>query len=301
MHLVTDDTPTGYALNAVLKDNGWFEDSRVDPYGEPFPLLDNETTIIGNFALDPKDDYSYKQPDHYWYFPTYEPRIDNKYTYFNPKVASPLMFLGVMEKLRNEVFYGEQDTTLNQLVNVLSAYSGKKLQYLNPKYEAVINVARNILAYANLYKEQATREVIESYLTIGKAPDETINFLVNNTVFNNARYVEDRVAHAQMFATTLNAQNHPTMNVSVVHAEQDMGLIANEMAKRMVANGSNNYMAITYKNNYVVLTSNVFEQLAPFFGQGFAYKGGAGTYSFFMRGLEDNTLYKAMKEMFKEL
>ena len=298
MHLVTDDTPTGYAINAVLKDNGWFEDTRVDPYGEPFPLLENDTIIIGNFTVDPRDDYSSSQPDRYWYFPTYEPKKVDKHVYHNEKVSSALMVYAVLDKLRNEVFYGDQDNVFSNLMNALQAYSGKKLQYLNPKYSPLVEVAQKILTYANMYKEKAQRSVVESYLSIGKADDEEVNMLVDNVLFNNTRYIEERLAHAQMFSTVLNADNHPRMDVSVVHAEQELGLIANEQAKRLVEKGSMNYMSVVYKNGYVIVVSNIFEELVPAFGPTFSYHGGAGVYSFFMTGLKDDTLYRAMKEMF---
>jgi len=299
LHLVTDDTPTGYALNTVLEATGWFEDTRVDTYGDAFPLLEEDTVIIGNFSVDPKDDYSTMQPEHYWYFPTYEPKVKDKHVFFNENSSSVLMLYAVLEKLRDNKFYGDVSDTLPLLVNALNTYSGKSLQYLNPKYDVVVETARNILAYAGLYKEKTDAAIIKSYLTVGKAGDPDVQFLVESTVFNDARYVEERLAHAQIFSTRLNADNKPTVSIGVVHAEQELGLIANEMAKRMVANGAKNYMAFVYKNGYVMVTSNVFEQMKPYFGEGLTYRGGAGTYSFFMTGLKDDTLFRALKTAFQ--
>jgi len=291
LHLVTDDTPSGYALNAVLKNTGWFEDTRVDPYGEPFPLLDDKTIIIGNFAQDPKSDAP--MPENYWYFPSYAPKVSNSHVYFSPKTTSYLMMYAIIKKLVPD----KQDSTLSSLITALNAYSGKGLYYLDPQYDFLMKTMEKVLAYTNLYKTQTDVKAIKSYLEVGKAPDEDTEFLVNNTVFNNARYTEERLAHTLTFNTKLGSS---VLSVGVVHADQNLGLIANEMAKRMVAKGAKNYMAMVYKNNYIMVTSNVFEELVPMFGEHFSYQGGQGTYSFFMDGLTDNTLYRALKQMFKE-
>lgn len=292
LQLILDDTPTGYALSAVVSvNNSFFDEVTVKPYGSDLPVETN-TMVLGNFSLA---DYDGKPVDAFHYFPSYAPKYGNEQIFFNAKTIAPILFLGVASK---EGY--KPDNTTMRLINSLQAYSGKRLDYLNPRYDAVIKAISKVLTYANLYKEDAQADIISEMLTVGETSNADVARLVANVQFNDARYLEERIAKAKTFTTVLNADNNPKLDVAVVHADYDMQHIANEMAKRLVAKRSLNYMAITYKNGYVVLTSNVFEAMLPMFGDNFKYNGGSGTYSFFMSGLRDDTLFKALKTMFKE-
>lgn len=301
MKLIVTATPAGYAVAGSFIGTDYFSKIEVLPYGADFPEQDENFMMIGNFnvpiqTIDPRKVYPVADTvDEWYYFPLYAPKATNRHVFFNKNVTPYTLMYAVLNKKfeqANEVF--------NNLSNALNAASGKGLYYTMPKYAGVVDVANKVLTYADLYKGETKREEINSILTTQHATTQELDMVLTNAVANANYWIQGRVDKAQDFTTPMHTdEGDKELYVTVVHSDIEMQKVALELARK-AAPQHEYYLALAYKRNFVQVVSNVFEQIAPLLGKKFKYQGGQGVYSFFMQGMDDDTLYRAFKDTFEK-